>query len=141
MILSPKVDLTADRAFSTLNMSLVEDTVIDMSLDEYQSMTSDQYDKLMWFESIFGKRRHYNKKKELFGIGEYDEHFLARKGHCARCGSIIREPWNYYNGLCKDCATKLDDGKDNRTPWLEQDLKIKEKIAYENSLFNLFNSK
>jgi len=61
-MLSPEIDLTANGDFG-LGVGFFMDTPIEIPLDEYDSMSRDEYEALLWWEGIFGKKKAPKYKK------------------------------------------------------------------------------
>lgn len=115
-MLSTKVDLTENQDFSG-GSSTFMDTPIEVSYDDFKLMTYDQYERLIWWEGIFGRKMHRNQKAELFNIEPWP--FLdALKSGCQRCGKPLRVPWKNFRGMCKSCYEKFDLGI-QKIPWNE----------------------
>ena len=128
-MLSQKVDLTENSEFSGGN-EIFMDTPIEISFDEYQAMTHDEYERLMWWEGIFGRKRHYTQRSEIFDdVGRY---YNKWKDHCHKCGEEIRIPWLNFGGVCKHCNSLLE--KTKTFPWKIQTI-------WDNTIYNLFNSR
>ena len=100
----------------------------DLNLDDFDTrneMSTDEYDLLVWWESIFGRKRHINQKWNIFPrinlkVAE-DPHTL----YCERCGKPIRIPWKNYEshypwknyGLCSECNEKIKTETWGKIPW------------------------
>ena len=110
-MLSRNIDLTANRDFSNNNSINIEQ-FLDMLPDvDAPLITSEEYDALAWYESIFGKRRHYNEKHIIF---EYKKkHEAYWNVTCVRCGKPLI-PWQNYGNVCQKCDQDLER---NRVPW------------------------
>lgn len=114
-MLPRNIDLTENRDFSGGNFAFF-DVPIEIPMDEFHLMTPEEYDHLMWWEGIFGKKRHYTQKSEVFDAEKrYYNHW---NHHCLRCGAELRIPWKIYGGLCKKCdeIVTYEEGG-TRTPW------------------------
>ena len=105
-----KIDLTERNDFSSLR---VEDVLTSMFLDD-ELVSSDEYETIVRWESIFGKERHDNEKAEIFDYNGKYERDVER--HCQRCGIELRVPWKVFYGLCKECDEFVDAG-DEPLPW------------------------
>ena len=64
-MLPHNIDLTEHSDFG-IGGGIFMDTPIEIPIDEYHLMTPEQYYKLMWWEGIFGRRRHYMEKSKIF---------------------------------------------------------------------------
>ena len=139
-MLPPNIDLTENRNFSGNDHTIYIDLPIDIPMDEYQSMTPEQYEHLLWYESIFGRKRHLTEKRELFQL-EWKELNELRK-NCYRCGRPLRIPWNNFGGICRKCEEEMgredeeDSRKDRRKPWKTIRIERVRDTKYE-----LFNSR
>jgi hypothetical protein len=131
-MLSTKIDLTANRDFSGGN-GIFFDTPIEFP-DDREWMTSDEYERLLWWEGIFGRRRHRNEKGIVFG--EDNKYFSNLRSYCCRCGKPFRIPWDNYGGVCRKCDSEgYERGEKWRIPWA-QHYGMRIDVAY-----NLFNSR
>lgn len=129
-MLPRNIDLTENRDFSG-GGEIFMDTIIEIPLSEYQLMTCDEYEKLRWWEGIFGRKRHYTEKDQVFDVeGKYVNKW---KHHCYRCGELIRIPWLNFNSVCHKCNDILKNG--GRIPWKEQ----KTFGTFRNVAYDLFN--
>ena len=77
------------------------------SSNEDEWMTSERYDELCRLERFFGRRKHPNKKSEVFGWNDDKIFWERRKHHCVRCGTVVRFPWKIHNGLCEKCEQEM----------------------------------
>ena len=123
-MLPSNIDLTERADFG--DVSLISPA--DLNLDDFDTrneMSTDEYDLLVWWESIFGKKRHINQKWDIFTRitldGAEDPNALC----CIRCGKVIRIPWKNYGshrpwknyGLCSECNEKVEIDFKGRIPW------------------------
>ena len=123
-MLPSNIDLTERADFG--RPSLIMEIPVD--LDSGNNMTTDEYDSLIRWESIFGKRRHINQKWNIFprlnlnvSYGSENPYTL----YCARCGKAIRIPWKNYEsrcpwknyGLCSECNEKIKTETWGKIPW------------------------
>ena len=129
-MLPSNIDLT-ERADFGFPSSMSMDTPVDLDLDDFDSeykMSSNEYNSLIKWESIFGKRRHINQKWNIFprlglnvSYGSENPYTL----YCARCGKAIRIPWKNYEshfpwknyGLCSECNEKIKTETWGKIPW------------------------
>jgi len=129
-MLPPNIDLTEHMDFSGGNGEIFFDTPIEIPLDEYRLMSNDEYEHLMWWEGIFGRKRHYTSKSELFK--------KPKINLCHHCGKLLRIPW--YFRVCRDCYKKGNTSfdnyihKDNRIPWAKMSNHSIRNVQYD--LFN-----
>ena len=128
-MLSPRIDLTENGDFSGGNGALM-DTPIEIPMDEYDLMTNEEYEVLVRWEGIFGRRRHYTEKSKAFGKDPFP---FSHKDHCYNCGKEFRIPWDNIFGKCRKCAEKPNE---SRLPWIEyyDNFTFRNDVAY-----NLFN--
>lgn len=108
------------------------DTPIEIPYDEYELMSSDEYERFIWWESIFGRRGHRNQKHEIFNP---DGTLNECRSHCYRCGKPFRIPWDNIGGVCRKCDSEICDSGHN-IPWKKYYAQSQRErdIAY-----NLFN--
>ena len=129
-MLPSNIDLTEKADFGSPS-SMSMDTPVDLDLDDFDSeykMSSNEYNSLIKWESIFGKRRHINQKWNIFprlglnvSYGSENPYTL----YCARCGKAIRIPWKNYEshfpwknyGLCSECNEKIKTETWGKIPW------------------------
>ena len=112
----------------------------DLNLDDFDTrneMSTDEYDLLVWWESIFGKKRHINQKWDIFTRinlnGAEDSNALC----CIRCGKVIRIPWKNY-GLCSECNEKIKTETWGKIPWRTMNIFSS---GNDERGYDLFNSK
>ena len=120
----------------------------DLNLDDFDTrneMSTDEYDLLVWWESIFGKKRHINQKWDIFTRinlnGVEDSNALC----CIRCGKVIRIPCKNYghhypsgnSGLCFECNEKVETETCGKIPWKHTSTSSRN----DERGYNLFNSK
>ena len=128
-MLPSNIDLTERADFG--RPSLIMEIPVDLDLDDFDSgnkMSSNEYNSLIRWESIFGKRKHINQKWNIFprlnlnvSYGSENPHTL----YCARCGKAIRIPWKNYEsrcpwknyGLCSECNEKIKTETWGKIPW------------------------
>lgn len=134
--LPPNIDLTEHRDFGHNSTFIGDmDTLIDIPLGEFQTMSLDQYEYLKWREGLFGKKRHYTESIEVFG-GNEDTFAQRIQKRCYRCGKDHRVPWNIMQGLCRKCFSEVDEDRKGRIPWrhIPQE-------SFGSVKYNLFNSR
>ena len=119
----------------------------DLNLDDFDTrneMSTDEYDLLVWWESIFGKKRHINQKWDIFtriSLNPENPHTL----YCSRCGKVIRIPWKNYGShrpwknyeLCSECNEKIKTETWGRIPWKHTSTSSRN----DERGYDLFNSK
>ena len=147
-MLPSNIDLTEKADFGRPS-SMSMDTPIDLDLDDLDTrneMSTDEYDLLVWWESIFGRKRHINQKWDIFprlSLSVENPHTLC----CARCGKVIRIPWKNYGhrypwrncGLCFECNEKEETETWGKIPWNRNMNKFSSRNDERG--YNLFNSK
>lgn len=128
-MLPSNIDLTEKADFG--RPSLIMEIPVDSDLDDFDSgnkMSSNEYNSLIRWESIFGKRKHINQKWNIFprlnlnvSYGSENPYTL----YCARCGKAIRIPWKNYGShhpwknyeLCSECNEKIKTETWGKIPW------------------------
>ena len=115
-MLPRNIDLTLNRDFTPRGRNPIGfhirqffDNLPDM---DSPFMTSDEYDALSWYESIFGRRRHINEAYRVFGYEHKHEAYWRKT--CVRCGKPLRVPWKNKSNLCDGCER---DTEIYRCPW------------------------
>lgn len=148
-MLPSNIDLTEKADFG--RPSLIMEIPVDSDLDDFDSgnkMSSNEYNSLIRWESIFGKRKHINQKWNIFprlnlnvSYGSENPYTL----YCARCGKAIRIPWKNYGhhypwenyGLCSECNEKREIDFKGRIPWKDTSTSSRN----DERGYDLFNSK
>ena len=149
-MLPSNIDLTerADFGADFGDVSLISPADLNLDdIDTRNEMSTDEYDLLVWWESIFGKKRHVNQKWDIFprltlDVAE-DPHTL----YCARCGKPIRIPWKNYGHhypwgnyeLCFECNEKVETETWGKIPWNRNMNNFSSRNDERG--YNLFNSK
>ena len=123
-MLPSNIDLTERADFGDASLISHADLRLD-DIDAGNEMSTDEYNLLVWWEGIFGKKRHINQKWDIFPrinlkVAE-DPHTL----YCARCGKPIRIPWKNYEshypwknyGLCFECNEEMETETRGKIPW------------------------
>ena len=146
-MLPSNIDLTEKADFGHPS-SMSMDTPVDLELDDLDSgnnMSTNEYNSLVWWEGIFGKKRHVNQKWDIFTRinlnGAEDSNALC----CIRCGKVIRIPWKNYGhhypwknyGLCSECNEKREIDFKGRIPWKHTSTSSRN----DEKGYDLFNSK
>ena len=122
----------------------------DLNLDDFDTrneMSTDEYDLLVWWESIFGKKRHVNQKWDIFPRLTLDIAEDPNALCCIRCGKVIRIPWKNYGhrypwgncGLCFECNEKGETETRGKIPWNRNMNNFSSRNDERG--YNLFNSK
>lgn len=123
-MLPSNIDLTERADFGDVSLISPADLNLD-DIDTRNEMSTDEYDLLVWWEGIFGKKRHVNQKWDIFTRinlnGAEDPNTLC----CIRCGKVIRIPWKNYGhrypwencGLCFECNEKVETETRGKIPW------------------------
>ena len=140
-MLPSNIDLTEKADFGQPSLIII-DVPVGLDLDDFDSenkMSSNEYNSLIRWESIFGRKRHINQKWNIFprlglnvSYGSENPHTL----YCARCGKVIRIPWKNY-GLCSECNEKREIDFKGRIPWKHASTSSRN----DERGYNLFNSK
>ena len=147
-MLPSNIDLTERADFGSPS-SMSMDTPVDLDLDDFDTrnkMSSNEYNSLIKWESIFGRKRHINQKWNIFprlSLSVENPHTLC----CARCGKVIRIPWKNYGhrypwgncGLCFECNEKEETETWGKIPWNRNMNKFSSRNDERG--YNLFNSK
>ena len=104
------IDLTEHHDFSS---GLTEgDDLVATWLDT-EIMTADQYETVVKWERVFGKR-HRNEKDKIF---DKELPFVEKsKDCCQRCGCDLRVPWKRVYGLCIRCNDIVEHNV-QQIPW------------------------
>ena len=140
------IDLTERADFGDVSLISPADLNLD-DIDTRNEMSTDEYDLLVWWEGIFGKKRHVNQKWDIFprltlNVAE-DPNALC----CIRCGKVIRIPWKNYGhhypwgncGLCFECNEKVETETCGKIPWNRNMNNFSSRNDERG--YNLFNSK
>ena len=140
-MLPSNIDLTERADFGSPS-SMSMDTPVDLDLDDSDSenkMSSNEYNSLIRWESIFGKRRHINQKWNIFPRNGLNVSYGSENPYtlyCSRCGKVIRIPWKNY-GLCSECNEKREIDFKGRIPWKHTSTSSRN----DEKGYDLFNSK
>ena len=141
-MLPSNIDLTERADFG--DVSLISPA--DLNLDDFDTrneMSTDEYDLLVWWEGIFGKKRHVNQKWDIFPRINLKVAENPHNVYCERCGKPIRIPWkNYghrYCGLCFECNEKVETETCGKIPWNRNMNNFSSRNDERG--YNLFNSK
>ena len=114
-MLTGNIDLTENRDFGGSFQITAMGFPIEMS-EADNIMTTEDYDKIIRRESIFGKKRHTNGKHRIFGRTTFVKNL---ESHCYRCGKELKLPWERNRmELCKQCSDKVKhDNQYLKFPW------------------------
>lgn len=129
-MLSPKVDLTEHMDFNGGIFSNIR--LVEISDDEQDLMSNEEYEWFTWWEGIFGRKEHKNQKREIFSKNINE--FMVR---CPRCGKPFRIPWAIIGDVCKKCNDEIFDPSHN-LPWKRNN---NPSVSERSIVYNLFNSK
>ena len=149
-MLPSNIDLTerADFGADFGDVSLISPADLNLDdIDTRNEMSTDEYDLLVWWEGIFGKKRHVNQKWDIFPRLTLDVAEDPNALCCARCGKVIRRPWkneghhypwgNYE--LCFECNAKVETETRGKIPWNRNMNNFSSRNDERG--YNLFNSK
>ena len=142
-MLPSNIDLTERADFSRPSLTFDLNDLDD--IDTRNEMSTDEYDLLVWWEGVFGRKRHINQKWDIFprlSLSVENPHTL----YCARCGKVIRIPWKNYGhhypwencGLCFECNEKMETEALGKIPWSHT---MNNSSRNDEIVYNLFNSK
>lgn len=114
-MLTGNIDLTENRDFGGSFQTTAMDIPIELS-EADNIMTTEDYEKIIRRESIFGKKRHTNGKHRIFGRTTFVKNL---ESHCYRCGKELKLPWERNRmELCKQCSDKVKhDNQYLKFPW------------------------
>ena len=129
-MLSPKVDLTEHMDFNGGIFSNIR--LVEISDDEQDLMSNEEYEWFTWWEGIFGRKEHKNQKREIFSK---DINELMTR--CPRCGKPFRIPWENIDSVCKKCNDEIFDPSHN-LPWKRNN---NPSVSERSIVYNLFNSR
>ena len=151
-MLPSNIDLTEKADFGRPSFTIME-MPVDLDLDDFDSenkMSSNEYNSLIRWESIFGKRKHINQKWSIFPRNGLNVSYGSENPYtlyCARCGKAIRIPWKNYGcfspwknyNLCFESNDKVETEVKSKIPWdhtMDSPSSRNDEKGY-----NLFNSK
>ena len=149
-MLPSNIDLTerADFGADFGDVSLISPADLNLDdIDTRNEMSTDEYDLLVWWEGIFGKKRHVNQKWDIFPRLTLDVAEDPNALCCARCGKVIRIPWKNYGHhypwgnyeLCFECNEKVETETWGKIPWNHNMNNFSSRSDERG--YNLFNSK
>ena len=130
-MLSPKVDLTEHMDFNGGGII----RLVEISDDEQDLMSSEEYEWFTWWEGIFGRKGHKNQKREIFS-----KNINELMTRCPRCGKPFRIPWENIDCVCRICRKCNDEIFDpsHNLPWKRNN---NPSVSERSIVYNLFNSK
>ena len=130
-MLSPKVDLTEHMDFNGGGII----RLVEISDDEQDLMSSEEYEWFTWWEGIFGRKEHKNQKREIFS-----KNINELMTRCPRCGKPFRIPWENIDGVCRICRKCNDEIFDlsHNLPWKRNN---NSSVSERSIVYNLFNSR
>lgn len=109
--------------------------LVEISDDEQDLMSTEEYEWFTWWEGIFGRKGHKNQKHEIFSknINEVME-------RCPRCGKPFRIPWENIDSVCRVCRKCNDEIFDpsHSLPWKRNN---NPSVSERSIVHNLFNSR
>ena len=125
-MLPSNIDLTERADFGRPSLTFDLNDLDD--IDTRNEMSTDEYDSLVRWESIFGKRKHINQKWNIFPRNGLNVSYDSENPHtlyCSRCGKVIRIPWKNYGShrpwknyeLCSECNEKIKTETWGKIPW------------------------
>ena len=129
-MLSPKVDLTEHMDFNGGIFSNIR--LVEISDDEQDLMSTEEYEWFTWWEGIFGRKEYKNQKREIFSKNRNE--VTVR---CPRCGKPFRIPWENIDGVCRKCNDEIFDPS-HSLPWKRNN---NPSVSERSIVYNLFNSK
>lgn len=129
-MLSPKVDLTEHMDFNGGIFSNIR--LVEISDDEQDLMSTEEYEWFTWWEGIFGRKEHKNQKREIFS-----KNINEVTVRCPRCGKPFRIPWDKIGGVCKKCSDEIFDPS-HSLPWKRNN---NPSVGERSIVHNLFNSR
>ncbi len=114
-MLTGNIDLTENRDFGGSFQITAMDIPIELS-EADNIMTTEDYEKIIRRESIFGKKTHTNGNHRIFGRTTFVKNLESR---CYRCGKELKLPWERNRmELCKQCSDKVKhDNQYLKFPW------------------------
>ena len=113
-MMNRKIDLTLHNDFSGGGAVITPiddfDIVVDKDIYDLRYMSTDDYERLLKYEKIFGRKRHFTDEMEVFMKSD-EEYRSIRRDHCWRCGKKHRIPWKITGDLCEECEEKISRKK------------------------------
>ena len=110
-----RIDLTLHQDFSSRRQQITEITMDEFNgfvgdMYDQKNMTPEDYEKLVKYESFFGRKRHFTDALTVFTKPD-DEYINELRHHCMRCGKEFRIPWRVKSDLCEECEKKIEPNK------------------------------
>lgn len=110
-----RIDLTLHQDFSSRRQQITEITMDEFNgfvgdMYDQKNMTPEDYEKLVKYESFFGRKRHFTDALTVF-TKPNDEYINELRHHCMRCGKEFRIPWRVKSDLCEECEKKIEPNK------------------------------
>lgn len=109
-----RIDLTLNRDFGSVPQitEITTDEFNGFVADMYdqKNMSSEDYEKLVKYESFFGRKRHFTDAITVFMKSD-EECVNGYRNHCWRCGKEHRIPWKITGDLCEECKKKVEPNK------------------------------
>ena len=118
-MLPTNIDLTEHQDFgsgSLFNSNSWFDIPIGIIDDDI--MSSDEYEIYSRHIELFGRTRHSNQARDVFGV-LYDmpkKDYVYWKRTCCRCGKRLY-PWSNLGGICCECNRDWNNSSSGRIPW------------------------
>ena len=109
--------------------------LVEISDDEQDLMSNEEYEWFTWWEGIFGRKEHKNQKREIFS-----KNINELMTRCPRCGKPFRIPWDNIDnicGVCRKCNDEIFDPSHN-LPWKRNN---NPSVSERSIVYNLFNSR
>ena len=107
--------------------------LVEISDDEQDLMSNEEYEWFTWWEGIFGRKEHKNQNHEILFKGTLNEVTVR----CPRCGKPFRIPWDKIDGVCKKCSDEIFDPS-HSLPWKRNN---NPSVSERSIVYNLFNSR
>ena len=108
-----RIDLTLNGDFSQWRQNVIVPNYFDELVEDvYNSriMSETEYEKLVQYENIFGRKRHFTEAIDAFMKSD-EEYRNDYTKHCWRCGKEHRIPWKITGDLCEECEEKMSRKK------------------------------
>lgn len=109
--------------------------LVEISDDEQDLMSTEEYEWFTWWEGIFGRKEHRNQKHEIFS-----KDINEPMTRCPRCGKPFRIPWENIVSVCRVCKKCNDEIFDpsHNLPWKRNN---NPSVSERSIVHNLFNSR
>ena len=135
-MLPTNIDLTEHQDFgggSLFNSNSWFDIPIGIIDDDI--MSSDEYEIYNRHIELFGRTRHSNQARDVFGV-LYDmpkKDYVYWKRTCCKCGKRLY-PWSNLGGICCECNRDWNNSSSGRIPWKTYNSRFS-----SNSVRDIFN--